>query len=138
MKKSSWFANWEFSVRNPPNRSAVICFLLFALALAGCTTKSSARSQARAAYAAGQQQALERVLQSRNSVTVIGTVRNPLVPWTEDLTLARALVAADYYARGNPREIIIVRNGQPLPVDPKRLLNGEDFPLEAGDVVNIR
>ena len=138
MKKSSWFANWEFSVRNPPNRSAVICFLLFALALAGCTTKSSARSQARAAYAAGQQQALERVLQSRNSVTVIGTVRNPLVPWTEDLTLARALVAADYYARGNPREIIIVRNGQPLTVDPKRLLQGEDIPLEAGDVVNIK
>ena len=138
MKKSSWFANWEFSVRNPPNRSAVIGFLLFALALAGCTTKSSARSQARAAYAAGQQQALERVLQSRNSVTVIGTVRNPLVPWTEDLTLARALVAADYYARGNPREIIIVRNGQPLTVDPKRLLQGEDVPLEAGDVVNIK
>jgi len=138
MKKSSWFANWEFSVRNPPNRSAVICFLLFALALAGCTTKSSARSQARAAYAAGQQQAFERLLQSRNSATVIGTVRNPLVPWTEDLTLARALVAADYYARGNPREIIIVRNGQPLTVDPKRLLQGEDIPLEAGDVVNIK
>src|SRR2546427_7611974 len=100
----------------------LIWFALFALALTGCTTKSNAKAQARAAYAAGQQQALERALQSRHGVTVIGAVRNPLVPWTEDLTLAKALAAADYYARGNPREIIIVRNGQAIPVDPKRLL----------------
>ena len=138
MKTSLWPAAWER--RHPFRRVGLVLifFYVFALVLPGCTTKSSAKVQARAAYAAGQQQALERVLQSRNGVTVVGTVRNPLVPWTEDLTLAKALVAADYYARGNPREIIIVRNGQPLPVDPKRLLNGEDFPLEAGDVINIR
>ena len=142
MKTNSSLANWEIIApcrhSCPPVALVLICFALFVLTLAGCTTKSSAKAQARAAYSAGQQQALERVLQSRNSVTVVGTVRNPLVPWTEDLTLAKALVAADYYARGNPREIIIVRNGQPLPVDPKRLLSGEDFALEAGDVVNIR
>jgi len=77
-------------------------------------------------------------LQSRNSVTVIGQVRNPLVPWTEDLTLAKALIAADYYAKGDPRHIVIVRKGQASNVDPKQLLAGEDVPLEAGDVVNIR
>src|SRR5437667_12054051 len=115
MKTCFWSVAWER--RHPWRRGALVmvCFFLLAFALTGCTTKSNAKAQARAAYAAGQQQALERVLQSRNSVTVIGAVRNPLVPWTEDLTLAKALVAADYYARGNPREIIIVRNGQPLP-----------------------
>ena len=111
---------------------------VLAVAITGCTTKSTAKAQARAAYVAGQQQALERVLQSRNSVTIIGQVRNPLVPWTEDLTLAKALIAADYYAKGDPRHIVIVRKGQASKVDPKQLLAGEDVPLEAGDVVNIR
>ena len=117
---------------------ALLCLLVLAAILSGCTTKSSANAAARKAYAAGQQQALERILQTRNSVTVIGPVRNPLVPWTQDLTLAKAIVASDYYAKSNPREIVIVRNGQPVPVDPNQLLAGDDVPLEAGDVVQIR
>ena len=116
-----------------------LCWLaLLAIAITGCTTNSNAKAQAQSAYAAGQQQALERALQARNSVTVLGPVRNPLVPWTEDLTLAKALVAADYYAKTNPREILIVRQGRALPVDVNHLLGGEDIPLQAGDVVNIR
>ena len=113
-----------------------LCVL--AIAITGCTTKSAAKAQAQAAYSAGQQQALERALQSRNSVTILGPVRNPLVPWTEDLTLAKVLVAADYYPKTNPREIFIVRQGRALPVDVNHLLGGEDVPLQAGDVVNIR
>src|SRR5438067_1213046 len=85
--------------------------LILLLALCGCMTKSKAKADARAAYMAGQQQALERVLQSRNSVTFLGPVRNPLVTWTADLTLAKALVTADYYSRNDPREIVIIRNG---------------------------
>ena len=112
--------------------------LITALALAGCTTKSKAKAQANAAFNTGQRQALERVLQQRNSVTVLGPVRNPLVLWTADLTLAKALVAADYYPRTNPRAITIVRNGQPIAVDPKQLLAGDDIPLEAGDTVQIK
>ena len=112
--------------------------VLLAIAITGCTTKSEAKAQARAAYAAGQQQALERALQSRNSVTILGPVRTPLVPWTEDLTLAKALVAADYYPKTNPREIFLVRQGRAIPVDVNHLLGGEDVPLQAGDVVNIR
>ncbi len=115
-----------------------MCFGLLTVAVASCTTKSKAKAQARAAYVAGQQQALERALQSRNSVTIIGPVRNPLITWTQDLTLAKAIIAAEYYARGDPREIVIVRNGQPLTVDPKQLLAGEDVSLQAGDVVNLR
>jgi len=59
------------------------------------------------------------------------------MPWNEDLTLAKAVVAADYYLRVDPREIVIVRAGKPIPVDVKQLLAGEDVPLEAGDVVQI-
>jgi len=111
---------------------------MLACVLIGCTTKNKSKADARAAFVAGQQQALERVLQSRNSVTVVGPVRNPLLTWTEELTLAQALIAADYYLRKDPREIVIVRNGQPIRVDPKLLLSGEDVPLEPGDVVNVR
>jgi hypothetical protein len=61
-----------------------------------------------------------------------------VVPWTEDLTLAKALMAAEYQSRRNPRQIIILRGGQTIPVDPNLLLNGEDVPLQAGDRVEIR
>jgi len=112
--------------------------MLLSAALCGCVSKSKAKTQERAAFAAGQQQAMERILLARNSVTMLGPVRNPLVTWAQGLTLAKALLAADYYAKGEPKQIVIVRNGQTIPVDPKQLLAGEDVPLEAGDVVNIR
>jgi len=118
--------------------TVLVYLVIVALLQSGCTTKSKADAAARAAYSTGQQQATERILQSRNSVTISGPVRNPLLPWTQDLTLAKALVASDYYGKANPREIVIVRSGQPMPVDPKQLLAGEDVPLEAGDVVRIR
>ena len=111
---------------------------LLATALVGCMTKSKAKAQERAAFSLGQQRAMERILQTRNSVTVMGPVRNPLVTWTQDLTLAKALLAADYYGRGDPKEIVIMRQGQPIRVDPKQLIAGEDVSLEAGDVINIR
>ena len=112
--------------------------LIGLIALAGCVSKSKAKMQQQTAFMAGQQQALERALQARNTISVIGPVRNPTVPWTEDLTLAKAIVAAQYYPGAPPREIVIMRNGQPMAFDPKRLLAGEDFHLEAGDIVNIR
>ena len=119
-------------------RYAFSWLVLLAIAVTGCVTKSAANAQAQQAYVAGQRQALERMLQSRNSVNILGPVRNPLVPWTEDLTLGKAIVAAEYYPKTNPREILIVRQGRALPVDVNKLLAGEDVPLQAGDVVNIR
>src|SRR5690348_2899477 len=109
-----------------------LVMILF-IALAGCTTRSKAKSEAKAAYMAGQQQAMERILQNRNAVTILGPVRTPLVTWTADLTLSKALIAAQYYARTDPQQITIVRDGQPIPVDPKQLLAGDDIPLQAGD-----
>jgi hypothetical protein len=115
------------------------CPLFLALVLAGCTTKAKAKAEARNAFAAGQHQAMMRMQQAQNpSITVQGAVRNPLIPWTEDMTVAKAVVAAVYFGAKDPTEIIVVRDGQAFGVDPKQLLNGTDPPLEPGDVLEIR
>jgi hypothetical protein len=117
----------------------ICCACLIASALAGCTTKAKAKAEAQAAFAAGQQQAMIRMQQTQvPNVTVHGAVRNPLIPWAEDLTVAKAIVAADYYGRKDPAEIFVVRKGQAFRVDPKQLLTGNDPPLQAGDVMDIR
>ncbi|SRR5216683_6045846 len=113
-------------------------FLLAALFLAGCTTKAKSNAQARAAFLAGQRQATAAQAQGP-SVRIIGNVRNPVVPWTEELTLAKAVVEADYQDLINPRQIIVTHpDGQVVYVDPKKLLRGEDMILESGDRVEIR
>ena len=122
------------------NQGKILCGILalwFVFAPAGCTTQSKAKQQARKAYIAGQQQAQQR-LQAQTSVTVLGPVRNQLVPWTDDLTLAKALVIADYSGKGAPREIILVRNGLAQHIDPQQLLAGNDVPLLAGDLIQLR
>src|SRR5262249_28043254 len=85
----------------PATRRIVwIALLLGCSVLAGCVSKGKAQAQARAAFIAGQQQAamVSRQTQLQGpTVTVLGEVRNSLVPWTPDLTLAKAVLAAAYY-----------------------------------------
>ncbi len=112
--------------------------LLALLALGvGCVTKGEANARAREAFLAGQQQGMARRAGAAGPVVVInGPVQSPTLPWSPDLTLAKAIVAAGY--RGNdPTSIVISRNGQDIAVDPKRLLAGEDLPLFAGDAIEI-
>ncbi len=71
-------------------------------------------------------------------VTVLGEVRNAVIPWTPELTLARVLVAAGYYGKSDPREIVIQRDGQELRYDPKELLQGQDAAVQARDIIEIR
>jgi hypothetical protein len=112
--------------------------IFLALVAAGCVSRSKAKAQAQAAFLAGQQQAIIRMSQPHQPVvTFIGPVRNPTVTWSQDLTLAKAIVAAGYEPASEPKQIMIVRNGQAIPVDPKKLLAGEDVPLVAGDLVQI-
>jgi hypothetical protein len=72
------------------------------------------------------------------SVTIVGEVSNPMITWTADLTLAKAIVAAGYHGSVDPNEILIVRQGKAMSYDPKNLLNGEDVPLEPNDTIEIR
>jgi hypothetical protein len=72
------------------------------------------------------------------SVIVKGNVMHPVVPWTEDLTVTRAIVQAEYLGQRNPLTISIRRQGERLFVDPARLLLGIIDPwLEAGDILEL-
>ena len=105
---------------------------------AGCVSKSKARSQAQAAFMAGQQQAMVRLQQTQvPSVKIVGPVANPSVPWTPGLTLVRALVAAEYQGATDPKEIIYIRNGLATRIQTQSLFNGHDVLLEAGDVIQL-
>jgi hypothetical protein len=109
------------------------------LAVAGCTTKAKARLEAQKAFIAGQQQAMARMQQPKEAtVQIDGQVRRPVLPWAEDLTLAKAIIAAEYVPVSPPVSIILVRNGQATQIDPNFLLQGKDMPLLPGDIVQLR
>jgi len=116
---------------------------LSAMGLGGCTTKSKSRAEAQKAFIQGQQQAIsaQQQLQAGQQPVVLfrGLVRNTRVPWVEDLTLSRALAAAEYTGVLDPSVIVVIRQGQVHRVDTKRLLRGlEDPVLEPGDIVEPR
>jgi hypothetical protein len=117
------------------------CSILLVLPLVwGCVSKATADAHAKEAFLAGQQTATRRMeMENRQPrVTVLGPVRNAVIPWTPELTLARVLVAAGYYGKSDPQEIVIQRNGQELRYDPKELLQGQDAAVQARDVIEIR
>jgi hypothetical protein len=123
-----------------------ILLVSLAVVVVGCTTKSQARLQSRAAFAAGQVQGAARVQAQWQqqpsfqgpSVSFVGAVNNHVLPWTQDLTLAQAIIAAQYQLPGDPNQIVIIRGGQEIPVSPRALLHGEDVPLLPGDVIEMR
>ncbi len=106
------------------------------LGAAGCTTKSKARLQAREAFVAGQEQALTQMRQPQ-MIMVVGDVQNRTLPWNEELTLASAIVAADFRGRRDPKGFLLRRNGETFSISAKQLLQGEDFPLQPGDTIEI-
>jgi hypothetical protein len=114
--------------------------LLLALALNGCVTKATARREAdEKAFIATQQSAMAAQANQEPAVWFRGDVRNQRVPWTEGLTLAQAIIAAHYTWNWDPRFISVTRQGKVYPVNPKRLLGGQEDPLlEPGDVVEVR
>jgi hypothetical protein len=113
--------------------------VVLACALAsGCVSKARADAQAKAAFLAGQQEAMLQLQTRVPAVTVVGEVKNNVVPWTAELTLAKALVAAEYYGASDPTEIRIIRAGHEITVDPGKLLAGEDVMLQPRDIVDIK
>jgi len=126
---------------------AAVITALALLAGAGCESRAKARADAKAAFLAGQNAALQRTqsqVPSTNeppsgaSVAIVGEVKNHVLAWSPGFTLGDAVVQADYNGATDPVSIIIRRKGADIAVDPKRLLNGEDVPLEAGDIVQIQ
>jgi hypothetical protein len=116
-----------------------VVILLLAVALSGCATKATARREAEKAAIATQQSAMAAQANQEPAVWFRGDVRNQRVPWTEGLTLAQAIIAAHYTWNWDPRFISVTRKGEVYPVNPKRLLSGQEDPLlEPGDVVEVR
>ncbi len=119
--------------------------LLAAFVMAGCTTKSTARANARAAFFEGQARALQAQAAAQtpapapgNTVAILGPVKVTVLTWTSDLTLAKTIFAAEYIPAGDPGQIILWRGGQKIPIEPSSLLNGDDVPVQPGDVVELK
>lgn len=116
----------------------LICILLIAL-LAGCETKKEARLQAHEAFMEGQMQAQQQMKKDLPPQVVIeGPVNNHVVAWQDGLTVAKAIVTADYTGFMNPVLVRVVRNGQIVAelrgID---LLHHQDEALQPGDIVDI-
>lgn len=122
-------------------RASVFGVRLSTLALllaTGCVSKQASDEQARRAFDAGLQQGRKEAELRLTQVLIRGPVRNPTVPWREGLTLAQALVDAVYTAANDPTAISITRDNRILPVDVNELLRGVDYPVEPGDLIDIR
>ena len=118
-----------------------LALLAAAAALTGCVTKAKADAQARAAYLAGQQAMFKQMQEQPRReliVTFVGPVNQPNVKWLPGLMLSQAILNAGYNVTNDPKNIVIRRNGEAIPFDPKRLLAGEDFELHSGDVVELQ
>src|SRR5262247_286674 len=102
-------------------KALFVCLAAVALATGGCADKSNQREAE--AFRRGQQQGAEaQKLAQEPAVWVRGPVRRSRVPWREDLTLAQALVAAEYVGALDPTRISLIRQGQTYRIDPQRLL----------------
>jgi hypothetical protein len=105
---------------------------------AGCVSKSRAEARTREAYLLGQKQgALQAAAVRRSVVRFIGPVQNPEIAWTEGMTLAQAIAAAGYSDARDPQSIVINRQNERIPFEPRDLLAGKDFELQPGDLIEI-
>lgn len=122
------------------SKKTCVCWfggLFLILMVSGCVTGSHANAQAQAAFAAGQQQAIAQQT-AGPTVHFRGDVKKTTLPWTEELSLAQALVAAEYSGLWDPHIILIIRKGETFRIDPKRVLRGlEDPMLEPNDTVEV-
>jgi hypothetical protein len=78
-------------------------------------------------------------ISQHTQVTIQGDVRHHVILWAPDLTLARALVRAEYFGNRDPQSIVIFRGDKAILVETRQLLSGvKDPPLLPGDIVEVR
>ena len=73
----------------------------------------------------------------QNGIAFTGPVLNPIVPWTEGLTLAQAIVAARWSGLTDPRLVIVTRAGERVELTPNESVAAAELPLEPGDAVEL-
>ena len=119
-------------------RALVLTLMLLGVALvAGCTSKSKARANAQSAFRAGQAVATMAADAKHNGISFTGPVLNPIVPWTEGLTLAQAIVAARWSGLKDPRLVIVTRAGERVELTPNESVAAAELTMEPGDAVEL-
>lgn len=107
----------------------------------GCVSRKEAALQQEHAYAQGRQQALvfQQTQPAPRQVFFRGAIRKPILEWSEGMTLAEGILEAEYSGRRAPRHVQIRSwQGELIEVDARTLLDGDDYLLEAGDIVEVR
>jgi hypothetical protein len=123
----------------PAGRWLLTSALVTLLTLAhGCTTRNRARAEVERAYHAGQASGLKEAGKRERNIFFSGPVQNPLVPWTENLTLAQGLLAAHWLAAEAPRLIVLKRGEAQTEMTGQQLLAGEDILLLPGDIIELQ
>jgi hypothetical protein len=115
-----------------------VFLICWPLLIAGCVSKTKAKLNAQQAYITGQQHAMMTMQQNQNAVQIRGNVKNTTIPWTEGLTVAKAIVAAEYQGTHDPASVIIIRHGTGTEIKASDLLQGQDEPVQPGDLIEIR
>jgi hypothetical protein len=124
-------------VRALPRCLAATGVLLLFIVWSGCSARTQSQARARAAFEAGQRQALTDVANRQNGITFIGPVLNPVIPWRQGLTLGQAVAAAGWNEQKSPRLIVLTRNGESVEMTPAQMLQAAEFPVEPGDRVEM-
>ncbi len=119
-------------------RLANILLLAAIFLLCGCVTESASELRSRNAYERGRASAVQPAPVSV-AVTVIGPVRHRSILWTDGLTLARAIIGAEYLLEKDPSAIFLTRGAQTMQFTAAQLLGGNEGPvLMPGDVIEVR
>jgi len=117
---------------------SVALMLLLALLGTGCASRSKNRSDLLKAFRAGEAQGEALAEAKRNGISFTGPVLVPIVPWTEGLTLAQAIVAARWTGIRDPRLIILVNQaGERMELMPEEAEMAGALPMAPGDVVEL-
>ncbi len=115
--------------------------LLLVFVTVGCTTDSQAKKRARAAFVTGQRSGAalaQRPPQQPPTVSVLGEVRQQIIPWTEGLTLAQAIVTAEHIGHREPKAIVLHRGEETVTLKTFFLYQaGLNLLLEPGDVIEL-
>jgi hypothetical protein len=114
---------------------ALLAVLVLLIATFGCKSKDGLGRTPPPTYMDAAMQ--EAMRQAQMVVHVRGPVRNGIIPWNEDLTLAGALVEANYIGRIDPLSVTVTRGKKVQRFSAARLLSGGDMFLEPGDVIDI-
>ncbi|MBM3875949.1 MAG: hypothetical protein FJ386_04415 [Verrucomicrobia bacterium] len=104
----------------------------------GCVSESASDTRAREAFQRGRNSVIQ-LAPVPVTVTVVGPVKHRSLLWADGLTLARAIIAAEYLVEKEPGVIFLTRGGQTMSFSAAQLLSGDEGPLlKPGDVIEIR